>query len=695
VRQIAASGFGGRHPNGAEMRRPFQLARRGEMKILALLPSPLVALAALLLSAPAWAQDAAAAPAPHGSEQEPDDHADEAEDIIVQGTRTRRRIRDEPIRVEVIVREEIEEKLLMRPGNIAMLVNETPGIRVQVTSPALGAANIRIQGLEGRYTQLLADGLPLYGGQSPALGLLQIPPTDLGQVEVIKGAASALYGPSALGGVINLVSRRPGDAFEAEALLNATTRDGQDMTAYASGPLGGGWSGSLTVGLHRQGRDDLDRDGWIDIPGYERFTMRPRLFWTGAGGASLFVTLGALMENRIGGTLPGRTAPDGRPFPQAQDSKRLDAGLVVEFPLERLGTLGFRASGTTQDHRHRFGQIVEDDRHGTLFAESSLAGRSGATSWVGGVAFQRDSFRSQAFPDFDYSYEVPGLFGQVEHDVRPDLTLAASGRVDFHSDYGTQFSPRLSALWRPGPWTVRGSFGRGFYAPTPFVDEIEDAGPSRLEPLRGLRAETARSGSIDIGYARGPVETSVTLFSSTVERATRLVPTAADRVRLVNVEGDTKASGSELLLRYRRAPFTITGSYVYIDSSEPAEAAGGRRRTPLVPRHSAGMVAVWERHGRGRIGVEAYYTGRQALEDNPYRSESRPYLHVGILGEIALGRARLFANAENILGVRQTRYDPILLPERLPDGRWTVDQWAPAEGFILNAGMRFRLGGRD
>ena len=581
----------------------------------------------------------------------------------------------------------------MRPGNIAMLVNETPGIRVQVTSPALGSANIRIQGLEGRYTQLLADGLPLYGGQASSLGLLQIPPTDLGQVEVIKGAASALYGPSALGGVINLVSRQPGDTFEAEALLNATTRDGQDITAYVSGPLGGGWSASLTGGAHRQGRDDLDGDGWIDIPGYERFTARPRLFWEGAVGASLFVTLGALTENRIGGTLPGRTTPDGQPFPQAQDTQRLDAGLVAELPLDGLGTLGLRASGMTQDHRHRFGDVVEDDRHSTLFAEASLAGRSDATSWVGGVAFQRDGFRSETFPAFDYSYEVPALFAQVEHDLRPELTVAASARIDVHSEYGTQFSPRMSGLWRPGPWTVRASFGRGFYAPTPFVEEIEDAGLSRLEPLRDLQAETAQNASLDIGYARGPIKTSLTLFSSTIERATRLVPIAADRVRLVNLAGETRVRGSELLLRYRRAPFTVTGSYVYIDASEPDEAGSGRRRTPLVPRHSAGVVAVWERHGRGRIGIETYYTGKQALEDNPYRTQSRPYFHVGILGEIALGPVRLFANAENILGVRQTRYDPLLLPQRLPDGRWTVDVWAPTEGFILNAGLRFRLGG--
>src|SRR3546814_14883301 len=85
---------------------------------------------------------------------------------------------DEPIRVEVLDREEIEEKLMMTPGNIAMMVSETPGVRTQITSPSLGAASIRMQGLKGRYTQLLADGLQLYGGQAPAIGLLQIPPTD-------------------------------------------------------------------------------------------------------------------------------------------------------------------------------------------------------------------------------------------------------------------------------------------------------------------------------------------------------------------------------------------------------------------------------------------------------------------------------------------------------------------------------------
>jgi outer membrane receptor for ferrienterochelin and colicins len=103
------------------------------------------------------AQERPAAP----TQPAPTEEAGEGEEIVVQAIRTGRRVQDEPIRVEVLDWEEIEEKILMQPGNIAMLVNETPGIRVQVTSPALGAANVRVQGLKGRYTQILADGLPL------------------------------------------------------------------------------------------------------------------------------------------------------------------------------------------------------------------------------------------------------------------------------------------------------------------------------------------------------------------------------------------------------------------------------------------------------------------------------------------------------------------------------------------------------
>jgi iron complex outermembrane receptor protein len=86
--------------------------------------------------------------------------------------------------------------------------------------------------------------------------------------------------------------------------------------------------------------------------------------------------------------------------------------------------------------------------------------------------------------------------------------------------------------------------------------------------------------------------------------------------------------------------------------------------------------------------VEAYFTGQQRLEDNPYRSRSVGYVLFGGLIERRFGRARLFINAENLGGVRQTSWDPLVRPSQAVDGRWTVDAWAPLDGRVINGGIR-------
>jgi iron complex outermembrane receptor protein len=97
---------------------------------------------------------------------------------------------------------------------------------------------------------------------------------------------------------------------------------------------------------------------------------------------------------------------------------------------------------------------------------------------------------------------------------------------------------------------------------------------------------------------------------------------------------------------------------------------------------------MWESEEVGRVGVEVYYTGRQRLEVNPFRDQSRPYVIVGLLAERRVARVRLFINAENVTNVRQTRWDPLLRPRQGPDGRWTVDAWAPVDGRVVNGGVR-------
>jgi iron complex outermembrane receptor protein len=239
-----------------------------------------------------------------------------------------------------------------------------------------------------------------------------------------------------------------------------------------------------------------------------------------------------------------------------------------------------------------------------------------------------------------------------------------------------------------GGWSLRGSIGTGFSAPTPFLDETERNGLGRLLPLAGVRAERAVSGSIDGHGAIGPVEINASIFVTRVADPLQMRPAGNGDLYLVNGDGSTRTGGADLSLVIRRGETAVTASYAFVASSEPDPDGTGRRTIPLTPRHAAGLVAVREGDW-GRVGLELYYTGRQALERNPFRSVSSPYLVVGVLAERRFGRHSGFLNLENLTDLRQTRFDPLIRPTRAPDGSWTVDAWAPLEGRTVNGGIRW------
>jgi outer membrane receptor for ferrienterochelin and colicins len=606
---------------------------------------------------------------------------------VVATTRTNKRLEDQPMRVEVLVREEIEEKMLMTPGDIVMMLNEMGGMRVQATSPSLGAASVRIQGMRGRYTRVLSDGLPLFG-EVGGLGLLQIPPMDLGQVEVVKGVASALYGAGAMGGVINLLSRRPMQEPEREFLFNRSTRGATDAVAFLATPLSRGWSASLLGGGHWQELVDVNDDAWADLPGYGRAVVRPRLFWDGGNGRWFFATAGFTYEDRDGGTLRGSVlSATDEPYVEALKTRRYDAGAFGQFLLRDLYVVTARAAVTRQSHDHQFGEVLERDRHDTAFGEVAIRGTAGRQTWVGGLAVERDAYTPRDVPQFEYAFVVPGAFAQYDFTLTSAVSLSASGRVDFHSEYGTFFSPRISVLARAGRWTSRASVGTGFFASTPLTEETEAAGLARLRIERPLEAERGLSASFDVTRTDGPFSYTGTVFASRI-----LDPIHVDRSPgyvLSNLLDPTTNVGIELLGTFRREPFSITGTYTFVHARETVDTI--EQDVPLTPRHSAGIVGMWEAEDVGRVGVEWYYTGTQSLEENPYRRSSEPYMILGLLAEKQFGSIRLFINGENLTGVRQTRWDPLLVPSRAADGRWTVDAWAPLEGRNINGGLRFRF----
>jgi outer membrane receptor for ferrienterochelin and colicins len=418
--------------------------------------------------------------------------------------------------------------------------------------------------------------------------------------------------------------------------------------------------------------------------------VRPRFYWDDGGGRSIFITAGAMLEKREGGTIGKATVPDGVQFPESLRTQRFDTGVVGRF-LVGNRVLSIRGSAMTQQHRHVFGPNTERDGHHTLFGEASLSGTNGGHTWAFGSALQSDLYRSRDVPRFDYTYTVPAIFAQDDYVVSPRLTLSGSGRVDFHSDYGTFFNPRISVLLRlPRNVTARFSTGTGVFAPTPFTEETEAVGLRNVLPLQNIKRERARSASADLGWTVSGFELNGSIFGSVIldPIAPRLPAAFGEPLEIINSDGSTRTVGTELLARRRFGNFGVTFTHTYLHSTEIDPNDPARREVSLTPRHAAGLVGMWEKERKGRVGIEVFYTGSQRLDDNPYRAESRPYWIFGFLAERRFGQLRLFINAENIGNTRQTRYDRLVRPRRHQDGRWTVDAWAPLEGRTVNGGIR-------
>ncbi len=629
----------------------------------------------------------------------------EVEEVVVTGTRTVRSIADVPVRVEVIPEEEVEEKLLMTPSSVAMLLNESTGMRVQTTSASSNSANLRIQGLSGRYTQLLTDGIPNFGGLSAGFSITQLPPLHLRQVEVIKGATSTLYGPDAISGVVNFLTKNPpAEGSEFSGLLNATTAKGYDAAMFFSARPAGGFGYTVFASGNTQAPYDVDGDAFADIAGYDRVTLSPKLQFDLGDDADARVTLGYLAEDREGGWMGAAAPASGPPsYTEGIRTGRWDASSEVNLRLSDGRAFGIKLAGMRMERDATYGGSPFNATQGFAYADAQfVAPFEGGHALLLGAAFNLEDFNDRTpgvAASRSYTYRSAGLFAQGEWKISPVWTALAGGRVDFHNVYGAFFTPRVSVKYSPAPeLTIRAGGGTGFKAPTIFVEEAEEVGFRNVQPIGDAVTERAVSASFDVNW-NTLIAGDVTLGVNAALYLSRLSHTLLTNndslinggmVVFRNATGPLLARGGELSVKTGFREFKLFLGYTFLYATR--EDSGAVSELTLNPRHSAGAVLFYESEEAGlKIGFETYWTGAQLLERNPYRSVSPAYVLNGLVAEKTLGALRLFVNFENIFDVRQTRWDPLVVgPPDAPDVR-TVPVYAPLEGRVINGGIRLVL----
>jgi iron complex outermembrane receptor protein len=618
-------------------------------------------------------------------------HHEEVEEMVVTATRTSRSIEDIPTRIEFLGAEELQEKAVMRSANIAMLLRESTGIQMQVTSPSSANQSIRIQGLDGRYTQLMKDGFPLYGGFSGGLSIMQIPPLDLRQVEVIKGSNSTLYGGGAIAGLVNLVSIRPEEEALTKVMVDQTSAGGTTLNAfYASAE--NRWSYTLFGSGHRQTAYDANDDNFSDLPETRSITLNPTIFFKPSETDEFRLALNGTFEDRWGGNLNAvdDREPNAQNYLQENESRRMSYQLSYNKTWDENRRLTLKNSLLHFDRGiHQF-QYGFDGEQVATFSEATYSFGQARSSWLVGMNIYSDRFNESHDSNSDRSYEqfTAGVFVQQNTQLSEDWSLETGLRLDQSKDYGLQTLPRLSVMYKAHPkLTFRMGGGLGYKLPTIFTEETERLSFRGLQSfnLNNLDAEQSYGGNFDINYitAIGDEWTfslnQLFYYTQLNDPVVLTGPTVGGAYAFQNANGDLSSKGLETNMKLTYQDFKLFLNYALIDTEL---GYNNELQKPLTAKHNIGAVLVYEEHGKWRIGLESYYTGKQFRSDY---TETDDYWIVGFMALRKFKNISLYLNFENFSDTRQSRFENINLSNAMnPEA---LEVWAPMDGFIMNGGV--------
>jgi outer membrane receptor protein involved in Fe transport len=629
-------------------------------------------------------------------------HIDTLENVIISSSRTNQLLKNIPLTVQIINREDIEEGMAQSPANIRELLTELSGTQVQQTSAVSGNAAIRLQGLDGRYTQLLKDGFPLYGGFSGSLSILQVPPLDLHQVEVIKGAGSALYGGDAIAGIINLVSRDPDSIPHLDLIANQTQRGGTDLAGYYSHR--NRFTGmTLMATGSRQEPVDVNKDGFTDIARIRQASLAPSFFWYPNDNTTVRLGLNVSAEDRTGGDLQAvKLGADSlHPFLQSNHTDRDFYQLSIIHKGRNRQTLTVKNS--VGYFYRRIGQSSGEPAKGlsatgfsgtqiSSFTEASYSFHTGAHQMVAGMSLVTDRFDpSSPHEMLGYTHTTAGVFAQDDWKLDQKLTFEAGARTDVERNL--YFLPRLALLYKPlHNLSARVGGGFAYKLPTVFNAQDEEEGYQQVYPLAAdTRVERAASANLAINYTCPPGDELRFAVDENVyyTRLSHALVPQPDSLQhgwyyYVNAPGPVVSYGSETNARLTLDDLSLSVSYTYTHTQR--QYLAGNPPLPLTPASRLASFLTYEAEPHWKAGADAFLTGGQYL-DNGSRAPS--FWTFDLMVQSTWGHCSVMLNLENLTDTRQSRFGP-LYTGSMQDPKFN-QVYAPMEGRILSLSFRYSL----
>jgi iron complex outermembrane receptor protein len=619
-------------------------------------------------------------------------------EVVVQSSRSTRTIKEIPTRIEFIGTEELGEKAVMNPTNISMVLRESTGIQMQQTSLSSGNTSIRIQGLDGRYTQLLRDGFPLYGGFSSGLSILQIPPLDLKQFEIIKGGSSTLYGGGAIAGLVNMISKTPDEEPELEIMLTQTQALGSTGNVFYS-KRNEKFGVTMYGSGHYQKEFDPDNDGFSNLPLTKSISINPKLFYYPSKKTTFWFGLNGTYDDRTGGDIEKiENGANGiHQFSETNISKRLSSQAVYNTKLDSVSSLNIKNSVSFFDRNLSLPNYSFQGKQTNTFTEITYNKETAKSNWVFGTNlyttdFNEDNSSPIQRDQADITY---GVFANSIYDLSKEWILESGVRADYAQDWGFFPLPRVSLLYKPANgFSSRIGGGLGYKIPNIFTEDAEFVNYRNVLPIdkNNLKAERSYGVNLDLNYTTilfDKISFSINqlFYVTAIQNGLLLNSTNTGALQFENASGDILSKGTETNIKFTYKDFRWFLNYALIDAR--LNYLAGNPQKPLTARHNAGSVLMYESE-KWRVGYETYFTGKQILSNG---TTTKDFFTMGFMLMRNFKWGTTFINFENFTNVRQTNFSPLVIPPT--DNPAFTEIYAPTDGFIFSLGVIIKPFGNE
>ena len=420
-------------------------------------------------------------------------------------------------------------------NSMADVLNFQTGLRVEETCSNCGVPQIRINGLEGQYTQILMDSRPIFSSLASVYGLEQLPAGMVDRIEVIRGGGSALFGANAIAGVVNIITKEPTRNFFNVSNSSAFTQQGTydiNTNLNASVVSENQKAGIYVFGVQRNRQQyDRDKDGYSDIPTLNSTTVGLRSFFKTSDYSKITAEYHHTTEFRRGGYGIDSLQPHESPLTE-QLKHNIDAA-TMKWDMYTADSKHFVSAYTSFQHIGRdsyFGTNYNPDAYGKSTDIVSVTGAQYRFSYPcglmnadlsAGVEYSYNQLRDQILGyDRNTLQRVHIGGGYVQNEWKnKQWSILVGGRLEQHSLLEKPiFSPRANVRYTPiDPIILRVSYASGYRAPQIYEEDLHVGavgGEVSLISLdKNLRPEYSHSvsGSIDMYQRFGKWDLNLTL----------------------------------------------------------------------------------------------------------------------------------------------------------------------------------------